>query len=600
MTPDGQASFTVPFSIVPEMGVWAAAWKLLRLRAVIVWHGFRRAKLRRKIGYIFAGLGIGVFLAFVVFVSFILLDALRSPQLVQFIGDANGFVEGFPVMMISAATMGILFTSFGVMLQALYLSGDMDFLMSAPIPVRSIFIAKLIQGILPNFAILCLFTLPLLFGLGASGGYTLLYYPLTLLVLAAVTLAAAGLASLLVLVAARFFPARRVAEVLGFVAGTSIFIFSQSARFMDFDVQSQQITSMLKMTQRFNQPWSPLAWAGNGLVLLGKGDWLPGLGLIAAGLVVAIGVFYAALVAAERMYYTGWSSLQNNHSGRKKKLAANGVKIAAASAALAPAAARPNPLARLFPAPVRAVLVKDWLLYRRDLRNVSRLLTPMILAVVYAISLVQSNGQVPQGRGEAPQWIMTTLESLFVYADVALALFMGWMLAANIAGQGFSMEGKRYWMLKIAPLSSRTLLAAKFFVAYIPSMVLCEIYVLVLQVLKGSNLWNMAVSLLAVAAIMAGLNGIYLAFGVTGARFDWDNPNETGRTIGCLGSLAGMVYAPLCFVLFAAPAIAASLIGIPVWIGQLAGLVLGGGIGLAAVFVPLGLVEKRVATLMEA
>jgi hypothetical protein len=61
-----------------------------------------------------------------------------------------------------------------------------------------------------------------------------------------------------------------------------------------------------------------------------------------------------------------------------------------------------------------------------------------------------------------------------------------------------------------------------------------------------------------------------------------------------------MVYTPLCFVLFAAPAIAASFLEIPVWIGQLVGLVLGGGAGLAAVFVPLRLVEKRVATLMDA
>jgi ABC-2 type transport system permease protein len=315
-------------------------------------------------------------------------------------------------------------------------------------------------------------------------------------------------------------------------------------------------------------------------------------------LLVAIGVFYAALLAAERMYYTGWSSLQSNQGGRKKKSAVNGVKTAGAG--VATAAVRPNPLGRLIPAPVRAIVVKDWLLYRRDLRNVSRLITPLILGVVYAVSMVQSGGQFPEGRGEAPEWIMQTLESLYVYADVALALFLGWMLAMNLSGLGFSMEGKRFWMLKIAPLSSRTLLAAKFLVGYIPCLIVCTIYVLVLQILKGPNLWNIIVSVLAVGAMMAGLNGIYLAFGVNGARFDWDNPNEIGRTFGCLGSIVGMVYTPLCFILFAAPAIAASFLEIPVWIGQLVGLILGGGAGLAAVFIPLRLVEKRVATLMDA
>jgi archaellum biogenesis protein FlaJ (TadC family) len=173
------------------------------------------------------------------------------------------------------------------------------------------------------------------------------------------------------------------------------------------------------------------------------------------------------------------------------------------------------------------------------------------------------------------------------------------MLAANIAGLGFSMEGKHYWMLKIAPLGPRTLLTAKFLTAYIPSLALCEVYILVLQILKGLNPLNLVISMVAVAAIMAGLNGIYLAFGVSGARFDWTNPNEAGRSIGCLGSLAGLIYAPLCFVLFAAPAIAAVLLDLPVWVGQLAGLALGGGAGLAAVFIPLALVEQKVTRLME-
>ena len=595
MSAAGQPLTALRPTYTPEMGIWAAAWKLLRLRAVIAWNGFRRAKTRVKVGYAFAAIGLASLMGFVVFISVVILNALRSPELSEYDGDTNKFIEAFPVMVLSGGTLGILFTGFGVMLQALYLSGDMDFLMSAPIPVRSIFIAKLIQGILFNFAILCLFSLPVLFGLGLSSGYSLVYYPLTVIMLAALTLAAAGLASLLVMVAARYFPARRVAEVLGFVGGTSIFIFSQSARFFNYDVDAQQISTLLNTAQRFSQPWSPFAWAGSGLVMLGKGEWLPGLGLTLLGLASAVGVFYAALVVSERLYYTGWSSLQNNRGGRKKKAGANGTKAAGAAVT----AARTAPLARLLPAPVRAIVVKDWLLYRRDLRNISRLITPLILGVVYAISLLQSGGQFPEGRGEAPAWIMQTLEGLFVYADVALALFIGWMLAANIAGLGFSMEGKHYWMLKIAPLGPRTLLTAKFLTAYIPSLVLCEVYIIVLQILKGLNPLNLVISMVAVAAIMAGLNGIYLAFGVSGARFDWTNPNEAGRSIGCLGSLAGLIYAPLCFVLFAAPAIAAVLLDLPVWVGQLAGLALGGGAGLAAVFIPLALVEQKVTRLME-
>ena len=257
-------------------------------------------------------------------------------------------------------------------------------------------------------------------------------------------------------------------------------------------------------------------------------------------------------------------------------------------------------MARLLPAPVRAILVKDLLLYRRDLRSISKLLTPLILGVVYAVNMLQSGGQFPRGRGDAPVWVMDTLQGVMLYGDVALALFVGWLLAANLAGNGVSLEGKNFWMIKVAPLSSRQFLSAKYLVSYLPTALICGVYVLVLQVLKGPSLWSIVVSLTAVELLLAGVNGIYLAFGVIGAKFDWENPNQMGRTVGCLGSLAGMVYLPVCFALFVGPVLLASVLQLPAALGQAAGLVLGGAAGLAGALVPLWLVEKRVATLNEA
>lgn len=579
-----------------EPRLWASVWRLLRMRLVILISGFRRANKRKKAGYIFAAVGLLIFLGFILFLSIMLLQFLRSPALLEYVSDMTPFLEAFPTMMVSVSTLGILMTGFGVLLQALYLSGDMDFLMSAPIPVRAVFIAKLVQAVLPNFGLMCLFTLPILFGLGISGGYNLLYYPMVLVVLVLLSLAAASLASLLVMTAARFFPARRMAEVLGFVVGTFIFIFSQSARFMRFDVNNQQVTSMLQLTERFNQPWSPLTWAGKGLVDLGKGDFLPAAGLLAAALVVTGAVFYAALSTSERLYYTGWSSLQNN----RRKPKARAIPAAVTTAQGEAVSSRPvNPLARLIPAPIRAILVKDLIMYRRDLRNVSQLLTPLILGVVYAIGLLQTGGKGLEGQGEAPAFVMAALKSVLIYGDVALALFLGWMLVANLAGLGFSHEGKSYWMLKAAPLSAKQLLTAKFLVAFLPTFVISSVYILVLQVLKGNTLWSMLVSLASVALILAGLTGIYLAFGVRGAKFDWESPQQMGGTVGCLGSLISFAYLPVCFVLFVGPNLAAGLLGLPALLGQLVGLLLGGAAGVAGVIIPLGMVVGRVPRLGE-
>ena len=58
-----------------------------------------------------------------------------------------------------------LFANFGVLLQGLYLSGDMEFLLTAPLPARAVFLSKLIQAILPNLLLLGLISTPAMVGL---------------------------------------------------------------------------------------------------------------------------------------------------------------------------------------------------------------------------------------------------------------------------------------------------------------------------------------------------------------------------------------------------------------------------------------------------
>src|SRR4030042_6913249 len=112
--------------------------------------------------------------------------------------------------------------SFRLLLQALYLAKDMDFLVSAPIPMRSVFLSKLLEAVLPNFILVLVFGLPVLISLGGDGGFHVVYYPLVFLVLACIALGAAGISSLLVMAVVRIFPAKRVAEILTFLGALLI------------------------------------------------------------------------------------------------------------------------------------------------------------------------------------------------------------------------------------------------------------------------------------------------------------------------------------------------------------------------------------------
>jgi hypothetical protein len=583
-----------------------AVWKLIRLRLLITFNGFKHAKLIRKILTGVAVLGLLAFAGMILFVSWILLDFLRSPELMQYVGtDVTPFLQAVPVLVFTGLFLGILLSSFGVLLQALYLSGDMDFLLSSPVPIRAVFVTKLLQAVLPNFGLIALFGLPVLFGLGLAGHYSILYYPLVLLTMIALALAAAGLSGLLVMLVARVFPARRAAEILGFVGALLALTCSQAGNiFNSFghstNVSGAQVSNMFSLLVRFNTPWLPLNWAGQGLVALGEGRWLTGLLLVSLTLGLSGVIFMFALVTAERLYYSGWAGMQVVARKKKKLRAVSAIPVDASL----PASYVAMPvfgLGRLLPAPIRGIIWKDFLLLRRDLRNLSQLISPLIFGVVYAFMLFNIGSQTPAGQGQAPDWFMNTLSVVLSYGNVGLSLFVGWMLLARLSGMAFSSEGKNYWVLKAAPLRTAHLLVAKFLVAYLPTLALGVFFLVGISLLQKIPLAGFLYSLLAVAMCLAGMNGILLAFGVLGANFKWEDPRKmSAGGLGCLGQFLTMLYLPLAFGLFIGPLWLVSAFNFPQFYGYLAGAVIGTLVTAACAFLPPWLVQGKVARLAEA
>lgn len=578
-------------TIADNPSIWPIIIKLLRLRILIFVNGVKRAKLRQKISLGFLGAFLIGFLGFIFYISWLMLQGLQSPMLIEVIGDISNIIQMIPTLLLSGAFIGILVTSFGVLLQALYLAGDMDFLLAAPIPIRAVFVTKLLQAILPNFALICAFALPVLFGLGVSQSYSAFYFPLVIILLIGLALAAAGISSLLVMLAARIFPARRMVEVLGFIGGITSLICSQSGQLARFEEFSpDQAGQAYQALTRFNLPWSPLTWAGNGLTMIGQGEWATGALLLSLTLLLAVGTFSITLATAERLYYTGWASIQGQKK-KKKTLRTN--KVSGSNFLMLA-------IEKLVPASLRAIMVKDFLMLQRDLRNLSQLVTPLIFGIIYAFLLLRDEDGLSNGSGEIPEFFKPVMENISVYFTIGIALLVGWMLIGRLGGMGFSQEGKSYWLLKTAPIKTLTLVASKFLVAYIPVILLSGGFLIVLSLLQGLHPSQLLFALPVIILCIAGNVGLSLTFGITGAKLDWEDPRQMQKTgSGCLGALAAMVYLPISLVLFFAPPLVAQFIDLPAWIGQVLGLMIGGAFSLTCAILPLWLVRHAVRRLGE-
>jgi ABC-2 type transport system permease protein len=592
---------------IPITGrLFPSVWKLIRLRLRLSWNSFKHARTRRKIGTIVLVLVALAFAGGIFYLSWLLLGFLKSPSLSQYVGaEATSFVQAVPVLTFAALFMGILFSSFGVLLQALYLSGDMDFLLTSPVPIRAVFITKLLQAVLPNFGLIALFGLPLLFGLGVSGHYNILYYPLVLLMMIALTLAAAGISALLVMLVARIFPPKRVAEVLGFLTATISILCGQSGNIFNatrnsVDVSQSQINSGFALLMRLNTPWNPLNWAGRGLVALGEGHWLAGLGLVTLTLALAAVAFSFALVTAERWYYSGWAGMQVVTNKKKNARPARASAGAAQSAAPRVENAAASRIRRMVPAPVRAIIQKDFLLLRRDMRNMSQLVTPLIFGVLYTFMFMRPGHPMFPDVPDMPKTLLTISDLITKFGNIGMALFVGWILLSRLSGMAFSSEGKNYWMLKASPVRSGHLLTAKFLVAYLPTFTLGFIFMVAVSILQKIAPGTFLYGLLATAMCLAGMNGILLAFSVLGANFNWTDPRRMNAGgLGCLGQFLTSLFLPVSFGMFIGPLLLVTVLGWSPFLGYLAGLVLGVATCGVCAILPPWLVRRKVEQLNE-
>jgi ABC-2 type transport system permease protein len=602
------SSPVVSRAATPSNRLLPAVWKLIRLRFLIGWNTFKHAKIGRKIFTVFAYLMLLGFGAGICVISWLLLKFLRSPSLQQYVGlDVSSFLQAMPVLIFALLFLTILLTSFGVLLQALYLSGDTDFLLTSPVPIRAVFMAKLLQAVLPNFGLFALFGLPVLFGLGFSEGYNFLYYPLVLLIMIALTLAAAGLSALLVMLVVRVLPPRRAAEILGFIGATLGLVCGQLGNIYNgfgrnTNISSTQANTLFTTIMRMNTPFSPLNWAGQGLVALGEGRWLTGLLLVALTLGLASVAFMFALATAERWYYTGWAGMQV--VARKKKKAPRAqpspLQVAVETSPLAAAVSVPL-LQRVLPHPVWAVVWKDFLVYRRDLRNMSQLISPLILGVIYTLMIFRTGGRFPTDASNGMPAILNQSFSLLIaYGSVGMSLFVGWMLLSRLSGMAFSAEGKNYWILKASPVRTGQLLTAKFIVGYLPSFVLGLLFLIAIAFMQKLTAGPFLYSVLAMSACLAGVNGMQLGFGAAGARLTWDDPRKMNAgTIGCLGQIITMVFVPLTFGVFIGPLLLVSFFHWPMIFGYVGGGLVGIAVNGVAAILPPWLAKNKIERLGE-
>lgn len=521
---------------------------LLGARLRLLYNSFRRGKLAAKIGWIVAGLGLLVLALGSGWAGYglsRLLELLQEPDLLAGAAEAGlplgdldpeTLLRGLLSTLVLGAWGVILMSSLGAALGNFYLTSDLDLLMAAPIPRRAIFAAKFLEGL--GLAYLLLFFLggPALFGLGLGAGYPWPYYVGALLFLLLLPLLPEAIGTLLIMPLVRIIPPRRLREVLqvlGALMGTAFYFFSQLPQGQEID--PQQAGQVLGWLQRLNMPFLPQGWAAQGLLSLGAGRYPQGLAALGAFALLSLGLYALCLFAAERLYHSGWASLQSAPPTARRRRARR-----RAETPEWPAGALP-----FLPQPLQGILAKDLRLFLRDPQGWSQMLMPL---AVYALFLFQTlrdpSAELPGGDVFLP------------VLGGAIVLFLTVSMVSRLALGAVGGERQQIWLLKCAPISSYRVLWAKLLAAYLPFLGFSGLLLLVLTIVAHSG-WGLFLgNWLLVGLVGLGQIAISVGLGASFPRLEGEKPQQVVSTgAGCLYFPLVMIYALLVVAALLGPAL---------------------------------------------
>ncbi|WP_309570839.1 putative ABC transporter permease subunit [Deinococcus sp.] len=460
---------------------------------------------------------------------------------------------------------GVTFSATTAAISTLYLSDDLNFLLTQPLPTWRVFALKVAETFVNAALVPVFLTVPLLLTVAAYFHAPAWAYAVMILADVMVFAAPVGLGALLAVGLMRVAPVGRVREVstaLGVLLSAGLVYAIRALRPEVLVQKMQDPTKFEALLRDFAGPTSPLlppSWAAQGI-------WQAAHGHLATPLlplvVLTAGLLLAATFLASKAYQEGWARALDSSTPK-----------------LDPTPKRARPTERLLArlGPGGSLASKDLRVTLRDPTQWSQLLVVVALAGVYLVSVKAVPIPIPQFRG------------ILGYIQLAFQGFIISGIAVRLAFPSVSTEAKSYWLLRTAPIDPRQIVLSKF-LGVLPVTLTVG---LVMGVASAKSM-SLGPTLLLLSVLVSVSNAFVITalgvgLGAAAPKFDADNPAEIGVSAGGLAFMGlSLAYSVLCLLLLAKPA-AGSVLRPDLYpglsaLGTLEGVLGLIGLGLATVF----------------
>ena len=555
---------------------------ILTLLKPRIWPLINRSTRKNARGGLFKAFFFGTIgLLFWLGIFAIALRVLTYFKGIEEIGVILGYKLLSMILIVSFALL--IFSSILTSLSKLYLSRDLQLVHAMPVASYKIFIARWIDSTVESAWMVVIFTLPVFLAYGIVYGAGLFYYANAVAALAALGINASAISTIMVMVAVIVIPANRLKSIfifLGILFFVVVYLVIRLSR-PELLVDPEVFDTVMVYISSLETPQSPIlpsTWAYDSILAGLTGAIHSGLFHTALAWSFAATMAFVLIMVAEAMYFQGFSKTQTAAARLFKKDSAAWRWF------------------DFLPGPIKAFTVKEIKTFLRDQTQWSQLFLIAALVVIY----VYNFKVLPIDKSP----IKTVyLQNLFSFLNMGLSLFVLTAITARFAYPAVSMEREAFWLVKSSPLSLKAFLRIKFFIYYLPLLILTEALIVATNILLSVTPFMMTLSIVTVFFLVPGIVATGIGLGAAFPDFKAENPTQT---VTSFGGLVFMIvcagYIGLVILLEAGPVyhlfmadIRGKTLSAAIWLWIIGSFTAAFAISLAAIALPMRFGEKRLS-----
>jgi hypothetical protein len=478
---------------------------LVRLRVRLGWN--RATRGPRRVWHMLGAVATVLFTFW-----FVLLAGLNAGALLEGVArtDRAVAVQGLPVLLAGVVVLTLV-TSMSSAFHHLFLAGDLELLIAAPVPAWSLFGLKTLE-VWRDSQHIVLFEAAALFAFGHSLGLPFAYYPAAAIVGLVLTLAASALGATISLALARV---RFGESLLGLSRLLAVLLFlpigvlgvpalGVGRNRVSLLLNPRGVSAVTDQLRSIGDPptWAPTTWAAH--VLLGDDQAWLSVTLLAALFVILVSGLQAAFAG---LYQGGWERVRFSPAR--------------------PASARPRfrlrlPTPSLPGSPVAGILLKDWRTVIRDPRWRTGTLVSILALGLPAMVILAGD-----------PFVRSAHQMRFWFGMVPVP-YLAFLLGSQQGASTLSYEGRNVALLRAAPIGMGRVLTAKLLGGLALVLLVIWTATLTLGISHAGEPLELVAALVAATWLGVGATLAAVAGAALTADFESDNPQ---RRVGCLGTI---------------------------------------------------------------